>query len=70
MKEHMSITIREGTARRLKRYALRERRPVSTVVEMAIEQLLEQKAPAADLIVTSRGSFRGSFSREEPCEGR
>lgn len=66
----MSITIEESTARRLKRYALRERRPVSTVVEMAVEQLLEQKAPAADLIVTSRSSFRGSFSREETYEGR
>jgi predicted transcriptional regulator len=66
----MSITIGEGTARRLKRYALRERRPVSTVVEMAIEQLLERKVPAADLIVTSRGCFKGDFSREETYEGR
>ncbi len=70
MKEHMSITIDEGTARRLKRYALREHRPVSTVVEMAVEQLLGEKAPAADHIVTSRGSFRGTFSREETYEGR
>ena len=66
----MSITIGKGTALRLKRYALRERRPVSTVVEMAIEQLLEQKAPAADLLVTSRGTFKGVFSREETYEDR
>jgi predicted transcriptional regulator len=70
MKEHMSITVEESTARRLRRYALRERRPVSTVVEMAIEQLLGEKAPATDLLVTSRGSFRGTFSREETYEGR
>lgn len=66
----MSITIDEGTARRLKRYALRERRAVSTVVEIAVERLLEEKAPASDQIVTSGGSFRGSFSREETYEGR
>jgi predicted transcriptional regulator len=66
----MSITIEEGTARRLRRYAVRERRAVSTVVEMAIEQLLERQAPAADHLVTSRGSFRGKFSREDTYEGR
>ena len=38
----MSITIEEGTSRRLRRYALRERRSVSTVVEMAVERLLEE----------------------------
>jgi len=70
MKEHMSITIEKGTAQRLKRYALRERRAVSTVVEMAVERLLEEKAPASDRIVTSTGSFQGSFSREETYEGR
>lgn len=66
----MSITIEEGTARRLKRYALRERRAVSTVVQIAVERLLEEKAPASDQIVTSSGSFRGPFSREETYEGR
>jgi hypothetical protein len=70
MKEHMSITIEEETARRLKRYALRERRAVSTVVEIAVERFLEQMAPASDQIVTSPGSFHGSFSREETYEGR
>jgi hypothetical protein len=70
MKEHMSITIEEGAARRLRRYALRERRPVSSVVEMAVERLLGEKAPVGDQIVTSKGSFRGIFSREETYEGR
>ena len=70
MREHMSITIEERIARRLRRYAVSERRPVSTVVEMAIEQLLEARAPATDLIVTSPGSFRGAFSREDTYEGR
>ena len=49
---------------------MRERRAVSTVVEMAIEELLERRAPVTDRIVTSRGSFRGAFSREETYEGR
>lgn len=70
MKEHMSVTIDGSTAQRLRRYAIRERRPVSTVVEMAVERLLGEKAPATDRIVTSRGSFRGTFSREETYEDR
>jgi predicted transcriptional regulator len=70
MKEHISITIEEGTAQRLRRYALRERRPVSVVVEMAIESLLEHQAPEAELIVTTRGRFKGDFSREETYAGR
>jgi len=70
MKEHMSITIPEQTAQRLRRYARRERRPVSQVVELAIEKLLQVQMPESDKIVTTQGSFRGSFSREETYEGR
>ena len=70
MREHMSITVEHDTAQRLRRYARRERRPVSQVVEIAIEKLLEQQVPAADRIVTTRGCFRGAFSREESYEGR
>jgi hypothetical protein len=66
----MSITVEKDTARRLRRYALRERRPVSQVVEIAIERLLQQQMPATETIVTTRGSFNGSFSREETYEGR
>jgi predicted transcriptional regulator len=66
----MSITVQKETAQRLKRYALRERRPVSQVVEIAIERLLQQQMPDAEKIVTTRGSFRGTFSREETYEGR
>jgi hypothetical protein len=70
MREHMSITVEKDTARRLRRYALRERRPVSQVVEIAIERLLQQQMPAMETIVTTRGRFKGSFSREETYEGR
>ena len=70
MREHMSITVEKDTAQRLRRYALRERRPVSHVVEIAIERLLQQQMPAAEKIVTTQGSFRGTFSREETYEGR
>ncbi len=70
MREHMSITMKTETAQQLRRYALRERRPVSQVVEIAIERLLEQHMPAAKEIVTTQGSFKGTFSREETYEGR
>ena len=70
MREHMSITVEAATAQRLRRYALRERRPVSQVVEIAIERLLEQHMPASEKILTTRGSFKGTFSREETYERR
>ena len=70
MREHMSITVQKETAQRLRRYARRERRPVSQVVEIAIERLLQQHMPDANRIVTTRGSFNGTFSREETYEGR
>ena len=70
MREHISITIEQDTVRRLKRYARRERRSVSQVVEIAIERLLEQRAPASESIVTSHGSFEGRFSREDTYGGR
>lgn len=70
MKEHMSITISKDTLARLKRYALREHRPVSQVVEMAIEKLLREKMSDSDKIVTTKGSFQGSFSREETYADR
>jgi len=66
----MSITVEKETAQRLRRYARREARPVSQVVEIAIERLLQQQMPAADKIVTTPGSFKGAFSREETYEGR
>lgn len=65
MREHISITIEGSIAQRLRRYARRERRPVSQVVQMAIEKLLEQHLPAAEAIVTTRASFEGKFSREQ-----
>ena len=70
MQEHISVTIEKATAARLRRYARREKRTVSNVVEIAIERLLEQHAPVAEQLVTSRGSFQGSFSRDETYEGR
>ena len=66
----MGSAIDGSTARRLRRHAIRGRRPLSAVVEIAVERLLGEKAPASDHIVTSRGSFRGTFSREETYEDR
>ena len=70
MRKHMSITIEEATAQRLRRYARRERRPVSQVVEIAVERLLEQYLPLAESIVTTEARFEGRFSREETYAGR
>ncbi len=70
MRKRISITIHGDTVERLRRYARRERRPVSQVVEIAVERLLEQQVPAAEKIVTTRGRFKGSFSREETYEER
>ena len=44
--------------------------PVSQVVEIAIERLLQQHMPEADTIVTTQGSFKGTFSRKETYEER
>ena len=70
MREHISVTIEQSTVQRLRRYARRERRPVSQVVEMAIENLLDEHLPEAEAIVTTEGRFEGSFSREETYGGR
>ncbi len=70
MKEHMSITILEETAKRLRGFARRERRPVSQVVEIAIERLLEEEVPESDRIVTTKGSFKGRFAREDSYADR
>ncbi len=65
MKEHMSITIADGTLARLKLYARQEHRSVSQVVEMAVEQLLSAKGNTSLGIVTTQGKFEGTFSRQE-----
>jgi predicted transcriptional regulator len=65
MREHISITIETDVAQRLRRYARRERRPVSQVVEIAIESLLEQRFPSIEAILTTRARFEGRFSRVE-----
>lgn len=70
MKEHMSITVSNDTAERLRLYARRERRPVSQVVEMAVERLLDERVPVSDQVVTTSGSFNGRFSRAETYADR
>jgi len=70
MKEHISITIQKDMVERLRRYARRERRSVSQVVEIAIENLLERRAPVSEAIVTTQGRFNGKFSREETYGAR
>lgn len=70
MRETISFTVDRTTARRLKTYAQRERRSVSQVVEFAIERLLEDRLPAGESIVTTRGRFNETLSREETYGSR
>jgi hypothetical protein len=62
--------MRQETVKRLRKYAQRERRSVSNVVEIAVDRLLDQIAPAATRIMTSRGRFTDVFSRGDAYEGR
>ena len=70
MKEHISITIEARVFERLRRYASQERRPVSQVVELAVEEYLGRRANPVDTVVTSPAAFQGRFSREETYAGR
>ena len=69
MKEHISVTIDQALVRLLKKTAIQERRSVSQLVEIAIDQFLEHNGAAEDLVTTS-GSFKGAFSREETYGAR
>ncbi|MEQ9824099.1 MAG: ribbon-helix-helix protein, CopG family [Puniceicoccaceae bacterium] len=65
MKSHISATIDERVAEALDRFGKQERRSRSQIIEMALEEFLSQHVGVEDEIVTSGGSFEGSFSREE-----
>ena len=70
MKEHTSITIDPVILNRLRRYAQQERRAVSQVVQMALEEFLKRRLDPTDRIVTSPGVFDGRFSREDTYANR
>jgi len=61
----LSVTIRQDTALRLRRYALRERKPVSHIVEAAIENFLRQQFHFCTHVPTTPGRFLGRVSRRE-----
>jgi metal-responsive CopG/Arc/MetJ family transcriptional regulator len=65
MKSHISATIDEEILEQADRYGSEERRSRSQVIEMALDAFLRERAAPTEEIVTSRGSFEGSFSREE-----
>lgn len=65
MKEHMSITLDTNIARILRKHAIQEKRSISQVVEIAVETFLSGKQESTDSIVSSKGSFYGTFSRED-----
>jgi hypothetical protein len=49
----------------LRRYALRERKPVSHIVEAAIENFLRQQFHFCTHVPTTPGRFLGRVSRRE-----
>lgn len=68
MKSHISATIDREVLSQVDRYRRGVKRSRSQVIEMAIERLLRDEMPQGDEIVTSLGTFEGSFSREEAYE--
>ena len=65
MKSHISATIDEKLVEDLARFGREERRSRSQIIEMALDEFLRNRMAAKDEIMTSQGSFSGSFSREE-----
>jgi predicted transcriptional regulator len=65
MKEHLSITVDEKLAQGLRRYAKRERRSVSQVTEIALQEYLAVRQPELEGIPMTPAAFAGSFSRED-----
>lgn len=68
MKEHISITIEHPIIKSLKSYAMQEKRSVSQVAEMAIEEFLYNHSSNFNMIYTTSGSFKGKFSRIDTYE--
>ena len=64
MKSHISATIDRDLVTALQEIRKRERRSLSNVLEAAVAEYLD-KRQATDRIVTSAGSFAGSFSRRD-----
>ena len=65
MKAHISITIEEKLAHGLRRYAKQERRSISQVTEIALQEFLADRQPTHDQVPATPSAFNGSFSREE-----
>jgi len=68
MKSHISATLDEKLLEDLNRFGQQERRSRSQIIEMALEEFLRKRSATDEPIVTSEGSFEGSFSREETYE--
>lgn len=68
MKSHISATIDTQLLEDLQRFGQEERRSRSQIIELALDEYFRKRAKTRDEIVTSPGSFAGSFSREETYE--
>ncbi len=64
MKSHISATIEEELVQALHRIRRRDRRSLSNVLEAAVAEYVEKRS-GGEQIVTSPGTFAGSFSRRE-----
>jgi len=68
MKSHISATIEQSLVNDLAAYSREERRTKSQVIEMALRQFLHMGRAEARTIITSAGSFQGSFHRGDCYE--
>lgn len=65
MKSHISATIEEHLVRDLETFSREEHRTKSQVIEMALREFLNGRQTGERKIVTSDGSFEGTFNRAE-----
>lgn len=65
MKSHISATIDRDILTKVDSYRRGVKRSRSQVIELAVERYLREEQPEIADIVTTKGSFVGSFSRED-----
>lgn len=69
MRSHISATIDETVLEQAKSYSLAENRTLSNVIEQALKQFLSGEKRSQQ-VITSKSSFKGSFSREDSYDRR
>ncbi len=65
MIEHISIPLDERIVGLLRKHSKQEKRSISQVVELALEDFLHRNDTEKGRILSTKSAFQGSFSREE-----